>query len=318
MKKFTLSYPVSTVNWDGKYIRKVEEKQIDGDLDAIKKCGINELMLTGYTEEEPADFDMADESRRIGAKLQKLGMKGAQHHGLAPTFAAIGTPQEPVVRKIIRQLEFTSSLNAEVLVLHPGRIDGHHESVKAFIDLYQAEAARHGTGEIIKVSADNLHLAGLKAEKLGVKIALENVDRFEPLGNLRYLPELIKAADSDAVGYCLDSGHAHCCGSSICEWIEIMGNKLFTTHFHDNRGMRGSALTESEFIAPGGIDEHLPPGFGTIPWIDVIQKLWNAGYSRTLNFESGGWPDMEIHEGLKSAINFWRTCEYYAGKKSLH
>ncbi|MFQ9799533.1 MAG: hypothetical protein ACLR23_12090 [Clostridia bacterium] len=45
-----------------------------------------------------------------------------------------------------------------------------------------------------------------------MKIALENLDRFEPMGSAELLPRLVKEAQSPAVGFCLDSGHAHCCG----------------------------------------------------------------------------------------------------------
>lgn len=313
---FTLSYPVSTVNWDGTLIRKVDEKSIDSALDVLAECGINELMLSGYTEAEPADFDMVEESHRIGNKLRARGMKGAQHHGLVPTFAPLGSSQDEVIRLLVRQIEFTANLNADVLVIHPGRIVGHHNTVQEFIAKYLHEEAKYGKQEVIKVSADNLHRAGAVAEKLGVKIALENVDLFEPLGDLENLSTLIRAADSDAVGFCLDSGHAHCCGNSIIAFIEQLGDKLFTTHFHDNNGPRNTVRTPGQFITPSGIDEHLPPGFGTIPWFDVIAALRKAGYQRTINFESGGWPEMKPQDGINAAIRFWRTCEYYSKIKS--
>ncbi len=48
-----------------------------------------------------------------------------------------------------------------------------------------------GPGRLI-CGGGNLHEAGRAAEKLGVKIALENVDRFEPMGGADLLPRLVE------------------------------------------------------------------------------------------------------------------------------
>ena len=94
----------------------------------------------------------------------------------------------------------------------------------------------------------------------------------------------------------------------------IDGEKLFTTHVHDNHGPNEEVLNSTGFLSPEGIDERLPPGFGTIPWTNVIAKLWRIGYSHPVNFESGPWPGTEAAEGLRSAIRYWRTCEHLAGR----
>ena len=91
-----------------------------------------------------------------------------------------------------------------------------------------------------------------------------------------------------------------------------MGDRLFTTHFHDNRGPVGPPGGPDEFITPTGIDEHMPPGFGTISWIDVIAALRRIGYPHPVTFESAGWPGMEPAEGVAAAIAYWRTCERLA------
>jgi sugar phosphate isomerase/epimerase len=53
-----------------------------------------------------------------------------------------------------------------------------------------------------------------------------------------------------------------------------MGGKLFETHFHDNRGRR--------------VDEHLPVGFGTIPWFEVIQAMEDIRFPGPVTFETTG------------------------------
>ena len=110
------------------------------------------------------------------------------------------------------------------------------------------------------------------------------------------LPEVVEGADSEAVGYCLDSGHAWCEGVDPARWVPVMGRKLFVTHLHDNHGSR---------------DEHLSPGFGTISWETLILAL-RREFRGTINFEVNGWYDMPPLEGHRRAVEFWRTLEKLA------
>ena len=102
---------------------------------------------------------------------------------------------------------------------------------------------------------------------------MENIDRMEPLCDPVCLPKLVDMIGLDNVGYCLDTGHAHCCGSRITAWIERMKHKIFTTHLHDNRGAGETVHDRSPFLCAGGIDEHLTPGLGTIDWAEKIPLL---------------------------------------------
>ncbi|MDR0933155.1 MAG: sugar phosphate isomerase/epimerase [Victivallales bacterium] len=313
---FNLSYQINTVLWNGTEITKRNDDVFLSNLDILLQCGIREVMLSGYTDAEKSAFDMLKETARIGKILRSRGMKAAQHHGVAPIYASLSYDQKEVREKLKRSVDYTANLNADVLVIHPGHIDKHFNTTEEYIRAYENEVKKHGQDALIDANAENLNAAGQYAEQSGVKIALENMDRFVPMANIEILPELIKKSDSPAVGFCIDSGHAHCCGkTTVVEWILRMREKVFTTHFHDNRGVRAQALGLESYIVPPGIDEHLPPGFGTIPWVDVIQSLRKIGYRHTVNFESGPWPGMSTQAGYEAAINFWRTCEYYAELK---
>lgn len=313
-----LSYQVNTVRWDGKFVSRLPEESYLPQFRLLKSLGIREVMLSGYVTLEEADFDMDAETLRMGDLLDSMGMRPAQHHGLASVYAPLGASQEPVIERLIRSVRYTANLHSPALVIHPGHYYDPASWNKITVnEFYDAEVSKHGVEAVLETAARNLHEAALEAEKLGVKIALENVDRFEPMGGAALLPRLVATANSPAVGFCLDSGHAHCCGQTrVADWVPLMGNKLFTTHFHDNRGARLDALTDKKWIRPSDIDEHLPPGFGTIPWIDVIQTLDAIGYANTVNFESGAWPDCEPEEGYRHAIRFWRTLEFLADQKA--
>jgi len=201
-------------------------------------------------------------------------------------------------------------MHSPVLVLHPclyfapeARKNGVEDN-----QMFADQVAKYGEEAVYQTIAQNLRVAGDAAQKMGVKIALENGDKFHVLMNSESLPKLVNLTNHPAIGYCLDSGHAHCGGlTAVTDWVHIMGDKLFTTHFHDNRGPR-FAPTDG-FVSAAGIDEHMPVGFGTIPWMDVIQALWEIGYDRTVNFETDGWP---CENGIGYAIQYWRMMEKMA------
>jgi len=238
------------------------------------------------------------------------GMKGEQHHSIVPCFAPLDGPQDEVLRRMERSVDFTVNLRAETVVWHPGRCLGHYADTDGVRHAFERERDRHSLDALIDISAANLRHAGRYAAERGVLIAMENLDRFvEPMGDWETLTRLVGAADHPAVGYCLDSGHAWCAGRPPENWIPVMGAKLLATHLHDNRGIPEPLRGTAELLEPKGIDEHLPPGFGTIDWRTFIGALRRAGYARTVNFESDGWPGMDESEGLRHAIRYWRTCE---------
>ena len=234
---FKLSYQVGTVNWNGTVITRGNDSDFNAALDTLQGCGIEEVMLSGYTDVEKADFDMLAETKRIGDILRSRGMKASQHHGVAASFAPVGTSQSEVVKKLIRAVQYTANLNADVLVIHSGRLDIHFGTTAELIEAYNAEVRKHGADAVIRTCAENLRVASEYAKQCGVRIALENdVEATLPMGTIEFLPRLIREIDSPYVGVCLDSGHAHCHGPGVVKWIDTMGEKIFTTHFHDNRG----------------------------------------------------------------------------------
>jgi len=114
-----------------------------------------------------------------------------------------------------------------------------------------------------------------EARRLGVKIALENLEGEE------YLAALLEHfRDDPAVGFCWDSGH-ECCYSSRDLLAEPHhGPQLIATHLNDNLGIRdwNHELT--------GLDDlHLLPFDGIIDWQDVAERLAKWNFNDILMFE---------------------------------
>ncbi|MBR7130884.1 MAG: sugar phosphate isomerase/epimerase [Lentisphaeria bacterium] len=310
VKNFNLSYPVQTVSFDGVEVTALSDDDIIRKMGYLQDAGISLAMLFGYHLEEKSAFDMDLESKRIGELFRKNGFRITQHHSVVPSFSAGDTPQSKTIDRIKRCIDFTANLGAENIVFHAGRVFGHYSTGEEYNQEFLKEAGRIGIRNLLELCAENIRAAGDYAAGCNVKIALENVERSEPFCDPVYLPELIALVDHPAVGFCLDSGHAHCAGNDPVQWIKTMNRKVFTTHLHDNRGADERIKPgDTSLLSTSGIDEHLTPGLGTIDWRKVIKALREYTALQDLTFETNGWPLADPAEGFKMAIKFWRLLE---------
>lgn len=313
---FELSYPIDITNWNGKIISLKPETEIIKQIEIFKDAGIKWCMIAGLQIEEALDFDICHGAKRCGEIIVAEGLKISSHHCLLSTFAALDTSQNKVKNKMKKNINFCSLLQTKVLVIHPGRIAGRHEDGASINRAFESEVNKYGIEKIIDTVADNFKTMGKYAAKFGIKLALENMGRFTPLGSIDILPDLVKKINLPNVGYCFDSGHAHAFGESITEWIDIAGDKLFATHFHDNKGKLAGVELPGMFIESSKkYDEHSSPGFGTINWIDLINSLRKINYTFPVNFETGGRPDNDPRESYKQAIAWWRNREQISYNK---
>ena len=308
-----LSWPLDTVIWDGTCISLRKEEEILANLRDMKDAGIRQVMLSGFTEVEPLAFPLLQGAEKIHALLAREGMTVCQHHGLCPMFAP-GTDgdQAEIQQRLKKSLEVTAALGAPVLVLHAGRPGGHFSSTTELLEAFRAEVLRSSLQQVLDCCVENLRAVMPFAHAYGIAIALENVDCFEPLSSLELLPRLVSAVNDSSLGYCFDSGHAHACGADPVQWIQIMGDKLLATHLHDNHGpvaeMPRAAL---DFIPSAGIDEHLPPGLGTIDWQNIIRALRRIPFTGSINFEVPPWKYPGAN-GFQTAIRYWIQQEILA------
>ncbi len=110
------------------------------------------------------------------------------------------------------------------------------------------------------------------AQKLGVKVALENTE------GEKYL-ELLQERlwDHPAVGFCWDSGHEQCYNYGK-DLLGRYGNKLLGTHLNDNFGITGESIYYLD-------DAHVLPLTGIIDWEDAAKRLAKLNFGEYLTFE---------------------------------
>ena len=133
-------------------------------------------------------------------------------------------------------------------------------------------------------TAKNLRISAAYAEKKGVRLALEPLNRFETsfINLTEQALELVDLIGSPAVGLMMDTFHANIEEKHLGAAIEIAGDKLW--HIHANENDRGI------------------PGTGHVAWPEVGAALKKINFSGALVIESFS---TEVKEIARAAA-VWR------------
>lgn len=310
--RWQLSFCVPFVDWDGERLRPVAESKIRESLARFRDLGLQWAFVAGVQFYEKATFDMKEGLHMLRGLLDEHGFRLTSNHCVQPCLARIGMDQAPVQEMMRRVVEHCAIVSPRALVIHSGMVYDRKYWGRQF-DVFNEEVARHGLDAFLETTAENLKYMARIAAEHDMALALETMGRFSPTGDTPTLIRLVERIDEPNVGYCLDSGHLHVYGESIPDWVRQAGDKLFETHLHDNRMLGPVKYPGLEQVtAVGDVDEHLPVGFGTISWMDVIGALDEINFPGPVTFETGGWPHEDPTEGFRRAILWWRTCEEMA------
>ena len=169
-----------------------------------------------------------------------------------------------ISEKIVRScIDFCVMAKAQILVLHSG---------------YITPDDKISESESLEFLADSVRRIAEYARDLGVLIGVENGD----LGpthlcrRIDWLVEVVKDVDKDNVGITFDFGHAYVSAGyyqfDFLKAVEEAIPYLIHAHVNDNFG-RFNPLSPHDTnhdLNFGYGDLHLPIGWGTIPYKDVL------------------------------------------------
>ena len=203
-----------------------------------------------------------DSARHAGALAAALGTGGLRRVLHGPGSLRAGTSEGD--RALEGLLSYAAEAGASHVIYHAA----------AFPD-------RPASEDRMLAETRSLARAARVAERLGVKIALENLApvfpgpdlvSFSPL-TLRTMANRI---GSPAVGLCLDVGHANVVAglrrTETVRLIEPVMDRIVLFHLHDNLGARRGPESPPE-LDPIRLDLHLPPGRGSLDWARVSTPL---------------------------------------------
>ncbi len=164
------------------------------------------------------------------------------------------------IKRLVSFIEVAGKLGANSITIHPG----------IFYWFPYANVKRTKALKRLVVALEKV----LESCKLhNVIIALENLvpipegNEFYFLGdNIDDFKFIFDEIDSEYLGFCLDTGHANM-AEGADKYIEELGEKLSTIHYHDNLGTN---------------DNHLIIGEGSINWPLICERLNEINYKGPL------------------------------------
>jgi len=126
--------------------------------------------------------------------------------------------------------------------------------------------------------AKNLRIAADIADGHGLRLALEFNSRHPALSNLPAALEVVDAADRRNCGLLVDTYHLHRSGGTAESLARLPVERIVTFQFSDVPPTPPSA-------APVATDR-LPPGRGTVPFVEIFRTLAAMGYAGWLSYEA--------------------------------
>lgn len=167
------------------------------------------------------------------------------------------------VRYAERLLQVANELGARWVTLHPGY--GVGIPTLEWVRALALDCLRWSLNRLLPI-----------AERLGVALALENINPTPPgseivflLDSSAELQQLLSEFPSPALTVCIDVGHAAVADGFLAYWA-VAGDRCVGLHIHDNDGHD---------------DLHFVPGDGVIEWDEVIGTLGQSGFDGPLNLE---------------------------------
>lgn len=211
-----------------------------------------DLELQSFTQSSVLDGDwrpLAEEAvRLLDGHRGRLGIHG-------PFWGLTLSSPDPEIRRVVSRrimqgLEVCEVLGAGQMVLHSPFSHWTHNNFPRF------GAWRNGVHEAMR---DTLSAGIRRAEDIGVKIVLENIEDVGPSARVDFAREV----NSPALAISIDTGHAELARAMsgappVDYYVRAAGDLLDHVHLQDSDGYA---------------DRHWAPGEGTIKWPSVFRAL---------------------------------------------
>jgi len=267
------------------FIKKVK----NSGFDYIATQDSTELLNLSQCER----LKIIEKSRNV---YEKIGLRNIAHHS-CPVLLSINQDQRENLKKQFEYIEEIKNFGISFWVLHNRSIKDEETP--------WIEIEKIGLAKFDKIFCFVLKELCQYANQYKISIALENIP-FPYVKRIDDILEIIEKVSTENLGICFDSGHSHISTNSVYDELWKTGEKLFTTHFHDNLGNEKNVVIDNKNIPK--YDLHLIPGLGTINWIKVNKILDKIDYKYPVVFEGiKGIEDQQDLLGI--TVKLWRSFE---------
>jgi sugar phosphate isomerase/epimerase len=203
-----------------------------------------------------------------------------------------------------RSIDLAHELGAQVVIVHPGRVDiepgldsrvrdlyrhgrlGEPEYRRAKDQLVAARAA-HAAINMRSVRLSVAELAEY-AGRVGIRLGLENRYHYHEIPLPDELDDLLGMGYGEVVGYWHDVGHAQALANlgfgSHEEWLQRFASRMVGVHLHDIVGLQ----------------DHLAAGLGCLDW-DMVACYLPRNALRTCEFQTCNSPE-KVTAGVRFLV----------------
>lgn len=226
-------------------------------------------------------YDDPEAAGTIAARLARHGVRVASLHA----------PLYPDVRSYKKDRWFSLSAGEEphrtesvAATAAAGRwLAGNGGGTLVVHTHFPAERWYPGRWEAFLRSMDEL----LEAVPGNVRLAVENTPL--PSGRVSVILDIVGRYAEDRVGVCLDLGHANIEGDAPAA-VRAAAPRLIHLHASDNLSAR---------------DDHLVPGRGSIPWVQVFGALAEVGFEGAFTLELRDFTrgDAPLYRGFEEILS---------------
>lgn len=219
--------------------------------------------------------------------------------------------RQRAVAAVKRSIELAHRLGAQVVIVHPGRVDICPELERAVIDLYKqgraveteyslAKArlvsARAAQAQInLRSARRSLAELAEHSARLGIRLGLENRYYYHEIPLPDELDELLGTDGGDTLGYWHDVGHAQALENLGFgrheDWLRRFAPRMLGVHLHDIVG----------------VQDHLAAGLGHMDW-DMVARYLPGAALRTCEFQAFNSPQ-EVAAGVRLLIEMGCVVE---------
>jgi len=207
------------------------------------------------------------------------------------------------VAAVMRSIDLAHELGAQVVVVHPGRVDMDerlestlhrlYREGKAELPEYAQAKERMVTARAAQAEANMQSVRRSLAElaehaaRKGIRLALENRYHYFEIPLPDELEDLL-GLGLDGVGHWHDAGHARVLENlglvTHEEWLRRFGDRIFGVHLHD----------------VVGLTDHLAAGLGQVDW-ELVARYLPAEALRTCEFQYTNSPE-QVTAGVRWLI----------------
>ncbi len=241
---------------------QIQDYDTDAMFEHLHNAGFKYVAVGFGSSKDLFDGDWEKRIEEIKGLMNKYSLECIQTHlpyyDLRISSEIIDDKMEDAIKKCIKA---TNMLGAKWTAMHPRSSYDHNFShSRAMTDNCKC------LDEYLQVCEDT-----------GVGIALENLPIFPGASGWHFFSshfedicEIVDKYNSEYLGICWDTGHAHLTRLDQAQALEYIGKRLKITHVHSNYDDN---------------DNHTIPTLGTIKWESIMPAFKKIGYEGPLTLE---------------------------------